>query len=156
MRYRRSGGFTLLETIVYLALFAVVTVTVMQALSSMSGGFVQLRKARTTTSAAQALFGRLLVEARRAKNVDATQSSFNVTAGSLAFDTGARFTLVGSAVAFYASSSASVGLPLTPPTTQVTQLLFRQSTTTVSTAIKVDAVIDGKRFYTTVVVRGAY
>ncbi len=172
--YKR--GFSILESLVYVAILSVMLIAVINAMQLLASSYRGIKSLRSVEVAAINSMDRIIRETRSATSVNTAQTTFNV---NLAQSTSTAFTLNGLdasstavTIQFYVSGSRLMlkenGItlgPLTPGNVAVTSLVFRSYSTTTSSAVKVEMIIDtasssgvttSKNFYGTAVLRGSY
>lgn len=151
-RVIHRSGYSLVETLVYLAVVALVTVVIIQAIVNIVRPLSSLRVAGNTLHAASVSFERMTREIRSAASIDAA-SVFGASPGSLVLDTGIMFSVTDGVLTV--RDAGGIVSPLTSGVT-VDSLVFRSIATPHASAIKIEAVLNGKAFYSTVVLRGSY
>jgi prepilin-type N-terminal cleavage/methylation domain-containing protein len=162
-------GFTLVEMIIYIAFFAVLSMLAVEATIVVMKSFYTLRLTQSISQSATVGLERLSREIRNAYDVDAVNSTFGTSPGRLTLKTkdalGANTT-----VEFYVTNSqlgikeggVDKGSLMTKNAT-LTNLIFRSITTANSKAIKIDMTIADSRstlqqtakFYDTIIMRGS-
>ena len=167
---RQERAFSLVEIVVYIALFSILSVVVTRALISSAQTFNRLRIARDVNDSAINVMERLTREIRNAKSVDLSSSNFISSPSNVVLNTtdaaGAPMTVEF----FVATSSIHVrenGVdkgPLTSGKTSVDTFRLYLINNTNSSAIKIELFLFGRRgpiekqevYYDTVVLRDAY
>ncbi len=165
-----QSGFTLVETVIYVAAFAVLSVAALQATIVVMKSFYTLRLNQSINGSATVALERMSREIRNAYDVDGAASTFGVSPGRLTLktkdDAGANTT-----VEFYVDAASQLGIKvggtdnglLVTKTVTVTNLIFRSISTTNSKAIKIEMTLHDSRaaasqevkFYDTIVLRGS-
>lgn len=163
-------GFTIIETLVYLSILALMLVAVVAVLLNMSRVYNTLTSNRTLNASAVASMERIVREIRQANSIDVANSIFNVNPGKLVLNTtdenGAVTTVefsVSNGLLAIKQGGNTLG-PLNLSSTTVDSLVFRQISTAVSDAVKVELVLTSsylassktERFYSTAILRGSY
>lgn len=147
-------GFTLIETIIYTAVFASVSFLIFGSILTTYNVFREIRISRNINRAAETSLERIIREIRLAKSIDDGTSIFNTNAGRLKLDT-VEFLMNGSSLMIKEGASDPVSLNSTG--TGVSSLIFRKITaSTTSQAIKIEMEISGEKFYSTAILRGSY
>lgn len=165
----KKSGFTLVEMIIYIAFFAVLSVLATEALMVVMKSFYTLRLTQNINQSATTALERMSREVRNAYDIDTVGSTFNTNPGYLTLRTkdasGANTT-----VEFYVNENQikmkEGGVDkgsLVSKSTTVTNLVFRQITTTNSKAIKIEMSLHDAHglltrdavFYDTIVLRGS-
>lgn len=173
---KESSGFTIIESVIYMTILAVLLVTIINLMAVLSSSYRSVKAMRSVETGAIAAMDRIIRETRSATSIDTSQSNFGV---NLAQNISTAFTLNGlnassSAVSiqFYVSNgrlmlkenNITLG-PVTPSSVSVSSLVFRSYSATTSSAVKVEmtlttatssGVISSDNFYGTVVLRGSY
>lgn len=165
----KKSGFTLVEMIIYIAFFAVLSVLAIEAIMIVMKSFYTLRLTQNINQSATTALERMSREVRNAYDIDTAGSTFTTNPGHLTLRTkdsgGANTT-----VEFYVSNG-QVGIKeggvdkgsLMTKSTTVTNLVFRQITTTNSKAIKIEMSLHDAHglltrdavFYDTILLRGS-
>lgn len=170
-RRKEERGFTLVESMIYIALLVVLFAGIVQAVILLSSSYRNVKTVRSIESSAIMAIDRMNREIRNAISVNTAQTTYNSSPGSLAL---VSFDSDGDplAIRFYISNQrlmleengVSLG-PLTSADTAVTSLIFRSFSTTTSSAVKIELQLANastssyaitKNFYTTAVLRGSY
>ncbi len=163
-------GFTLVEMIIYIAFFAVLSVLAVNAMIVVMRSFYTLRLTQSVNQSATVALERLSREIRNAYDIDATQSTFGTSPGRLTLKTkdavGANTTME-----FYVDAGSQLKLKegsvekgaLVAKSVTLTNLVFYSISTTNSKAVKVEMTLHDSRatttqavkFYDTIVLRGS-
>ncbi len=168
---RFARGFTLVESMVYMALLVVLFAGIVQAVVLLSSSYRSVRSVRSVESSAIQAIDRMTREIRNATAIEASQTTFNNSPGSLALITtdGAgnplnlRFHVQGGRLMLQ-ENGVNLG-PITSSDVSVTSLVFRSFSTTTSSAVKIELNLSSastslynvnEKFYTTSVLRGSY
>lgn len=165
-----TRGFTLIEMVVYVAIFGVISILAMQAMFVVTRAFTDLRVSRDLNSSGTALLERMTRDIRGAYDIDTAQSTFAATPGRLTLDT-KDAAGVATTVEFYVENGVvkikeggvAQGAIMTT-STQISSFIVRQITGSLSKAVKVEVVLTASRgditrtrnFYTTATLRGTY
>jgi type II secretory pathway pseudopilin PulG len=163
-----SKGFTLLETLVYVAVLATITALVTTTLISMLRPAVRVRAAQALTAGANDTLERMSREIRNSYDIDTLQSSFGTNPGTLALRMmdGAvqethTFYLSGSRLML--NDNGTVGA-LSADSVAVTSLVFYELSTPVSKGVRIELELStttsagtrSETFYTTLMLRDSY
>lgn len=164
-------GYTLLETVVYVAIFIVILVAVIDMLVTLSKSFSRVRAYNEVRVSGMNTIERMSREIRTAASVDTPGSTLNAHPGDLLINT-TDDAGVAKTVEFYWNSTAkSVDIvdngvnkgALNGSSTEITNLVFRNVPTTKGDVIKIEMTARSKKltditakFYDTIVMRGAY
>lgn len=168
--YRKQSGFTLIEMIIYVAFFALLSVLAVQGTLMVMKAFYTLRLNQSVNESATVALERMSREIRNAYDVDTTQSTLDANPGRLTLKT-KDAAGVNTTVEFYMDGANQLNLkvggvdngPLVTKTVTLTNLVFRLVTTTNSKALKVEVTFRDSRstsaqsskFYDTIVLRGS-
>ena len=165
-----TNGFTLVETVLYVALFITLSIMAMNALFQTIKAFNDLRISRDINDSSVTIMERLTRDIKSANGIDMANSTFGTSPGRLTLHTmnasGTPLT-----VEYYIASSTlrirENGVDkgsLMSASTRVDNLVFRYITTGVTEAVKTElhiyssrgTVNDVDHFYNTSVLRGSY
>lgn len=169
-RFNKKSGFTLVEMVIYIAFFSILSSLAVGATVLVMKAFYSLRLTQSVNESATVAMERMSREVRNAYDFDVAQSTFGVNPGRLMLKTkdavGANTT-----IEFYVDGSSQLGLKeggvdrgsLLTKNAVFTTLLFRSITMINSKAIKIEATIRDSRsttvqvanFYDTIVLRGS-
>ena len=167
---KHNRGFTLIEMLVYIAIFTVLSILAIQAMSLVTRAFTDLRISRDLNSSGTALFERMSRDIRGAYDIDETQSTLGSSPGRLTLNTkdtlGANTTVefyVEDGVVKIKEGGVEQGVIMTT-STSIDNFMIRQISGTNTDAVKVEATITASRggitktrnFYTTAILRGTY
>jgi len=162
-RKNLTGGYTLTETIVYAAIFVVLSVFVTNSIIVTARGLREVRTVRTTNTSAEAAMERMIREIRYSDSINAAQSTLGTSPGILALNsidpsTGSlqtsTFSLSGSRLVI--QKNAGVAYPLTSSSAVITNLVFRNMVASSTGAVRVEMTINGKNFTGTAIMRRSY
>ncbi len=166
-------GFSLAESLVYMALLVFLLVGIINAIVMLSSMYRNVRTARSVESSAISLMDRIVRETRNAESINSAQTSWGISSGSLGLNTVDANGVTGT-MRFYIATSTSRAMlekngvsmgPLTESNVIVTNLTFRSYATTTSSAVKIEMTITSastspvyitRNFYGTVILRGSY
>ena len=147
-------GFTLVETIVYAALFVIILGAIINSVFVLSTSYRHVKNVKNAQMSALTAMDRISREIRQANSVNGSGTSYNTPSGSLALDTGEEFYLSNGKI-MMEQNNVSQGA-LTANSVQVGTLTFRPISTGNSEGIKIEMTIEDKNFYNTVMLRGSY
>ena len=175
IRYSAQKGFTLVEMIIYIAFFAILSVLSINATILVMKSFYTLRINQSISQSATTALERMSREIRNAYDVDALNSTLTTSPGRLTLmtkdDLGALTT-----VEFYVTAGNHVNMKvggvdqgsLMTKTVSATNLVFRSmnngtATSTNSKAVKIEMTLTDNRsgisktvkYYDTIVLRGS-
>lgn len=166
----RQRGFTLVEMVIYIAFFAMLSILAVDATMVVMKSFHTLRLSQSVNQSATVAMERMSREIRNAYSYDVLQSTLNTNPGRLTLNTkdsgGANTT-----IEFYMTAGNQLGMKeggvdkglLVTKSVKLTNLIFRPITTLNSKAIKIEATLEDTRsttvqtvkFYDTIVLRGS-
>ncbi|OGZ11087.1 MAG: hypothetical protein A3D67_01080 [Candidatus Lloydbacteria bacterium RIFCSPHIGHO2_02_FULL_51_22] len=165
---RTNSGMTLLEAVVYVGILATLFTVVVHTVIVSMGAFDRAHATRILASESAQAFSRMLYEIRLAGAVDAEESVFGVSPGTLSLTTQVSSADDTPTTKEFSLSSGVLGLSrgggavgaLTDGIT-VTKLIFRQVGVR---AVRVEMTVqssykkftDTRKFYGTAILRGAY
>ncbi|MEK7148440.1 MAG: hypothetical protein AAB770_00815 [Patescibacteria group bacterium] len=167
---KNFSGFTLVEMIIYVAFFAVLSILALNATILAMKSFYTIRIAQGVSQSATTALERMSREIRNAYDINETNSTFATSTGRLTLRTkdslGANTT-----IEFYVDGANKLNMkiggvengPLFTKTVTLTNLVFRLITTGNSKAIKIEMALSDSRsntvklvkFYDTIVLRGS-
>ena len=165
-----SRGFTLVEMIIYIAFFAILSVLAVNATIMVMKSFYTLRLNQSVKQSATVALERLSREVRNAYDIDTANSTLGSSPGRLTLNTkdavGANTTME-----FYVDGASQLRLKegcvdkgsLVTKSVTLTNLVFRSISTTNSKAVKIEMTLHDSRatttqavkFYDTIVLRGS-
>ena len=165
----KKHGFTLVEMIIYIAFFAVLSVLAITSTIIVMRSFYSIRLTQNINQSATVGLERMSREIRNAYDIDTAQSTFGVSPGRLTLrtkDAGG----VNTTIEFYVSGSqlfikegaVDMGSLMTKNAV-LTNLVFRQIANPNSRAVKIEMTIRDTRgvlqkdanFYDTIILRGS-
>ncbi len=170
-RASTSGGYSLVETIVYMALFVILSTVLVGTLFSMTKTYKDARATNEIVDSSSLSLERMTREIRNATDIDMTTSSFGSNPGTLKLDTTAddgtpktiQFDVTGDGALELTDSTDGTPTDLTGSEVQVTNLVFRTITTAHSQAVRIEITLASLRiptktatFTDTAVLRGSY
>ncbi|KKS04992.1 MAG: hypothetical protein UU82_C0039G0009 [Candidatus Nomurabacteria bacterium GW2011_GWC2_41_8] len=154
-------GYAVLELLFYIALFAVLSLVVIDAMIVMARSF------KETTLQAELMQGGTMVERisreiRQAYDIDVASTSIDLKLNTTGVNTAVEFKLVGSDIQFLENGAVTGNL--NSSSIVITGLTFTQITTVKGKAVKLFLTIQSSNdisnrtqdFYDTVVLRGIY
>lgn len=171
-RLQTQSGFTLLETLIYIALFALLSILLISSLVALLRSYTETRAQHDVLDSARISMERMTREIRGASSVDTAASTLGSSPGVLKLNTtdasGTAKTVqfsVSSNVLKLLDSVDGTTRDLTGSKVSITSLTFRNITTTAGSAVRVEMTIQEMRggssgrsfdFYDTVALRGSY
>ena len=163
-----SNGFSLVETIIYLAIFTMVSVLVINSFITVMGSFAVTRTNRSLLEAGVNGMERMSREIRQASSIDLANS--NLTNGILQLNSTEtngdpiviKFSKEGSILNLYQGGSLSGSL--LGENIALDSLIFRRIATAHGEAVKIEMILSDTRskinktenFYNTIILRGSY
>ncbi len=170
MYKQRNKGYSLIEMIVYLAIFTSVSVLVINSFITVLGSFSTTRTNRDLLESGAVVIERITREIRQAESIDTINSVFNSSPGALqlnSIDSGGsqmtiKFSVTNGAINLYEGGTL-VGNLLGQNIT-ATSLVFRRITTTNGEGVKIELTLQDNisknlqtaNFYNTIILRGGY
>lgn len=166
INFKNQKGVSLIELIVYVALFVILSMAMVKSLVTMTGAFKTVQSNLRISNSASATLERMSREIALAESIDTTYSTFGTSPGALQFtytSSGTqtiRFVATNGVLQFYRGGTL-VG-NLTGPNVTVTSLIFNNITSTNGNAIKISMTLQDTKtlksesFYLTVKERGTY
>jgi len=171
MNTQKKNGYSIIEIIIYLAIFTALSILVINSFIVILSSFNKTDINRKLLESGSVSMERISREIRQAKNVDITNSTIGTNPGVLQLnttDSGGNTIYVkfkkenDGSLKIYENSVNGNNL-LTQYIT-ATNLIFRRITTTQSEAVKIEMTLEYSRggitrsenFYDTVVLRGGY
>lgn len=155
MKKRQSQrGFTIIETVTYAAVLVVISMIAINSVLAMSRALATLRSSQGVADSASSAYDIMIRDIRSAGSVTAS-STLNASPGKLVLNTGVQLYLFASTT-IIRQEGTSTPYAIVASSTPVTSLVFKKMVTASSTGVTIDAVIGGKTFHTTTVLRGAY
>lgn len=158
-------GFSLIETVVYIAILAVISVIAVNTLLLIHSSLAEIRATRVLNAAAAVAMERTIRTIRDAKAVNVSASTLDSSPGLLSL-TGSEPTPLTYVFSRDANGALILnGSALTPPGVMVMNLIFRRIVAgTISEAIKVELTVAAssgratttQNFYGTAVLRNSY
>ncbi len=169
--FMTNKGYSLLETVVYVAILAIIFVAVFDMLAVMSKSFGRVRANNEVRLAGTAAMERMAREIRTASSSNVPSSVFNAHPGYLVLNTTDDASVAKTVEFYFNSTTKSVNIDdngndkgaLHGGGGQVTNLVFRTASSTKGQMIKIEMTIQSKKesavsikFYDTIVMRGGY
>lgn len=167
---KKHNGYSVMEIIVYIAIFSFFSITVINSFSAVLGSLSQSRTDRDLLESGSTVMERITREIRQATSVDVVNSTLSSTPGVLQLNSTnsggsamiIKFITSSGALNLY-QDGALVG-NLLGQNISVTSLIFRRITLTNGEAVKVELTLQDTRsktsrsenFYSTIVLRGSY
>lgn len=162
--HKQVGGYTLIEMLVYAALFVIASVVIVDGLLVATRLFARTKETRLLRISAETAMERIIREIRLANAVDMATSTLGTSPGVLMLNTidpvtetptTIRFALAGGRITI--KKSASPAEYLTSEKITVSNLVFSHILNgSVSQAARIEFTIGGKNFYSTAVLRRSY
>lgn len=170
LKLKASRGFSLVEAIVYIGLLVLVLAAIISMLLIMGRSYNYLKSSRHIQTSAVTVLDRIIRDVRNAQSISVGQSTLGTTPGILTLNTttvsGAPQTIqfyVSGGVVRVKQDGVDVG-PLTLPDVNLGSLIFRQITTGISSAVKIELTLEtgagpsarSANFYGTAILRDSY
>lgn len=163
-------GFSIVEIIIYLAIFTTLSVLVINSFMTILSSFNTTNVNRRLLESGSFIMERMSREIRQAKNIDMANSILGSSPGILQLNStdpaGAvmiiKFVRLNQLLYLYKDGN-SIG-NLTDNDTRITNLVFRRIVTTEGEAVKIEMTLEytsgritkSENFYNTIVLRGGY
>ncbi len=170
----KNKGFSLLETVVYVTLLAILSISVVNTIIVTVKATPSLKVTQNINYSSGLVMDRLTREIRTAYDIDLVNSTFDASLGRLTLKTTQTDETL-TTIEFYISNGVlnvkEAGIDqgsLISQDTQIKNLIFRQVNTNNSKAVKIELEIESKlgqlpqnkqksaTFYNTVILRGSY
>jgi Tfp pilus assembly protein PilW len=166
----KISGYSLLEIIVYLGIFTVISILVINSFIIVASSFRQIRTNRDLLESGSTAMERISREIREAGSIDIPNSTLGTSPGALQLnstDSGGEAQLVNFNVLSGAINLTEGGVltgNLLGSNVIVTSLIFRRMSTSASEAVKIEMTLQDtrskhattKNFYDTVILRNEY
>jgi len=167
---KKNKGSSLLETLIYMFIFGLLSLAVTNALISLTRSYALIRSSASLESVAEVAMERISRDTRESLSVDFGSSVFDVSPGVLYLNTkdqsGLDMTLrffLSSGAVHVEENGTDLG-PLSTSKATITRLVFTPITTVNSKGIKIELSAEAgtstsyktRNFYTTAVLRGSY
>lgn len=165
-----KSGYSIIEIIIYVSVFSVLVIVVMNAFIVLTSFFGQTRTNHELLESGNTAMERISREIRTANNVRTGSSTLGSSPGVLDLDS--VDTSNNAQTVKFSSSNGTLDLyinntnqgNLLSSNIHVTSLIFRKITTTNSTAVKTEMTLQDMRdknnlsakFYDTIILRGGY
>lgn len=168
-------GFSLIEVIVYVGLFSLISTTTIAMLFQTVTAFTNLRISRDINDSAVKIMERMTRDIRSANSIDQSNSIFDTNPGKLTIETMSasgtpmtiQYVMVGNALHLYEGASVPSLVDrgsLLSSQTSISGVLFSYIGSGTTEAIKIDLHITASRaknsatehFYDTIILRGSY
>jgi Tfp pilus assembly protein PilE len=171
MKIKNSkSGYSIVEIIIYIAVFTVLTTVVMNAFIVLTSFYAQNRTHHDLLENGNSVMERMSREIRNADNIRTSTSTFGTSPGALDLENYVDVTT--STYVKFSTTNGELNLSvnntnlgnLLSANVQVTSLVFRKITTTNSTAVKIEMTLRdtkdqtslAENFYDTIILRGGY
>lgn len=166
----RNKGSSLLETLIYLFIFTLLTLAIVAALTSLARSYRVIQSSIVIESVAHTALEKIVRSARESLSIDFSQSVFGTLSDTLTLNAldqnGNNITLaffVSDGVMRMEENGLDAG-PLSSSNADITRLLFTPITNSQSQAVKIELTAESgqgenlktRTFYATVVLRGSY
>lgn len=152
-----AKGSSLLETVLYIGIFAILTLLTVNTVLALTRAVSEIRSVRHTINDSDSAIERVIREIRAAESVDTTASVLGSHPGKLVLTNASdimTFSFSDGKILLQKNSEPTA--PLTGNSTAITNLVFTHLTTTNSEAIRIVMMMDNKNFYGTAVLRNKY
>lgn len=170
MKMKNKKGYSIIEILVYLAIFTAVSILVINSFIVILSSFNTTNMNRKLLESGSVVMERMSREIRQASTVDIVNSTLGSSPGVLQLNSTdgsdnpmvMKFAVVGQALNIYRDGD-SLG-NLLDQNVSVTSLIFRRISTTNSEAVKIEMTLfyskgqisKSVNFYDTIILRGGY
>lgn len=171
MKIKNSkSGYSIVEILIYIAVFTVLTTVVMNAFIVLTSFYAQNRTHHDLLENGNSVMERMSREIRNADSIRTSTSTFGTSPGVLDLENYVDVTT--STYVKFSTTNGELNLSvnntnlgnLLSSNVQVTSLVFRKITTTNSTAVKIEMTLRdtkdqtslAENFYDTIILRGGY
>lgn len=170
MKNTRKNGYSLMEMLIYLAIFTMLSILVINSLITVMTSFSTTRTNRDLLESGSTAIERISREIRQAKTVDTTNSTLGSSPGVLQLNSTdgsgnallVKFMVSSGALNMYTGGTLKdnlLGQNIT-----VNNLVFRRISTTNGEAVKIELTLQDNsskttktaNFYDTIILRGGY
>lgn len=166
----KNKGSTLIETLIYILIFGLLSLAVLNALLSLMHSYNLINSSASLESVGETALEKMSREIRVANSLDSAGSTLGSSPGVLVLNTkdqtGADLSLkfsLSQGVIHIFENGTDQG-PISTAKASVTGLIFSQITTPNSTGIRIELTAESgtsttyktEKFYTTAVIRGSY
>lgn len=163
---RRQKGFSLIETVIYVSLLAIILVVLINTIFTMNRLYRYLNLSRHIQTSAITALDRMVRDIRDAESVNVGASTLGTSPGVLTLNTTTSSNnpqtfqfFVSNGVLIVKQDEVDIG-PLTLSDVVVDNLIFRHIVTGVSKAVKIEMTLKAgtstANFYATAVLRDSY
>lgn len=161
MIIKMKKGYTLLETVVYVSILAVIAVLTLESIVTMYRAYGKTKIERQIATSGEVAIERMVREIRSATSTK-TNSVFKTHPGTLALSTGETFTF-DNGILRVQEGVGNID-NLTSNDVAITNLIFYATTSPNSTLIKIEMTVEAgagillksRKFYGSAVMRSAY
>lgn len=168
-RKNKIEGYSIIEIIVYLAIFTALSILVLNSFIAILNSFNTTNMNRKLLESGSVIMERMSREIRQSQSIDVAHSSFGSNPGILQLNgastsENSKFAIVGQSLNLYEGTGLSLMGNMLAQNVSVTNLIFRRISTTNSEAVKIEMTLQYSRgqstktanFYDTIVLRGGY
>lgn len=170
MKKHKQSGYSLIEMVVYLAIFTFMSIAVINSFIVVMASFSTTSTNRDLLESGSTAIERMSREIRQANNIDTANSVLGTSSGVLQLNS--TDSSGGATVVKFNTSSGALNLyqagtltgNLLGQNISVTSLVFRRINTTIGEAVKIEMTLQDTKsknlttanFYDTVILRGEY
>jgi type II secretory pathway pseudopilin PulG len=153
MKKNAESGYSLVEVILYMTLFAMLSTVLIGSLFGMSRSYKSARVTNDLLDSSQVSIERMTREIRGAVSLDMTSSVFTSDPGVLKLNTTdsggtpktVQFNISGANTLELTDSTDGTPRDLTGENVAVTSLVFRNITTTAGSAVRIEMTLESTR-----------
>jgi type II secretory pathway pseudopilin PulG len=167
---KSQSGYSLVEIVIYIAIFAALSIGVVNSFMTVMASFNESRTSRDLLESGNTILERMSREIRISNSIDTANSTLDSNPGVLqltSIDSSGslrvvKFVVSSGTMSFYENGALSGNL--SGQNITVSSIIFRKFTTTVGTGVKIEMVLMDKRgkrhrienFYDSIILRGDY
>lgn len=170
MKTKTTGGYSIVEILIYVALFATLSIAVINSFIVVVSSFSSTRVNRNLLESGSTIMERISREVRQSYAIDVSGSTFGTSPGVLYMNTTStggsnttvKFVVENGLLNMYNGSSL-VG-SLNSPSISIQSIIFRKISTAESEAVKIELTLEdttsktsrSENFYDTIILRETY
>ncbi|MEK7481070.1 MAG: hypothetical protein AAB604_03150 [Patescibacteria group bacterium] len=150
-------GASILETVLYIAIFAVITLLTVNTVLTFTRAVGEIRDMRHTIRESVIAMERMLREIRAANSIDIANSVLGTSPGTLALlGTPDNFTFSLQSGKLFLKKNAAPASAMTNSSVNITNLVFTRFVIINAEAVRIQMTMDNKNFYGTAILRQIY
>jgi len=159
----KQSGYTIIELLIYLAVFGLLSVVLINTVLLTGRAFRDARVSRAGNAAAGEALERMIREIRFADSLDEGASVFDASPGILKLNSIDPFTETAQTITFALNGgritikkNTEAPVDLTPSNIAVTNFVFRRVVSDKSQAVKIEITVGGVNFFSSAILRRSY